>query len=142
MAKGSCDPVSRRAPRQHLPTKQWCVRRLALPFSPVFFKDSLKSVSCRTFHQKVFWQTKQRQVRKLSGKEFGRVRKPPLIGIRDRKGAPKNLYDKYFAELWGGLSGAIRLKTLDLLGSALELFRKFLGIVRAIFWLWGSFFGR
>ena len=30
-------------------------------------------------------------------------------------------------------------KTLVLLGSALELFRKFFGAVRANFWLWGSF---
>ena len=33
----------------------------------------------------------------------------------------------------------ICLKTFVLLGSALELFRKFFGTVRAIFWLWGSF---
>ena len=37
------------------------------------------------------------------------------------------------------LSDAICLKTLVLLGSALELFTKFFGTVRAIFWLWGSF---
>ena len=57
----------------------------------------------------------------------------------DRKGTPKNLCDTGFAELSGELSGAIRLKTLVLLGSDLELFRKFFGAVRAMFWLWGSF---
>ena len=42
--------------------------------------------------------------------------------IRDRKRTPKNLCDD-FAELPGELSGAICLKALVLLGSALELFR-------------------
>ena len=51
----------------------------------------------------------------------------------------KNLCDKDFAELSVERSGSNCLKTLVLLGSALELFRKFLGAVRAIFWLWGSF---
>ena len=46
--------------------------------------------------------------------------------------------DEDFAELSGELSGAICLKILVLLGSALELFRKFFGAVRAIFRLWGS----
>ena len=46
---------------------------------------------------------------------------------------------KIFAELSGELSGAIGLKTLVSLGSALELFRKFFGTVRAIFGVWGSF---
>ena len=54
-------------------------------------------------------------------------------------GTPKNLCDKDFAELSGELSGAICLKTLVLMGSVLELFRKFLGAVRSIFWLSGSF---
>ena len=58
--------------------------------------------------------------------------------VRDRKGTPKNFCDKDFAELSGELAGAICLKTPVLVGSALELFRKFLGAVRAIFWLWGS----
>ena len=58
------------------------------------------------------------------------------VQVRARKGTPKNFCDKDFAELSGELSGAICLKTLVLLGSALELFRKFFGIVRAIFWLW------
>ena len=35
--------------------------------------------------------------------------------------------------------GAICLQSLVLLGSALELFRKLLGAVRASFWLWVSF---
>ena len=56
-----------------------------------------------------------------------------------QKGTPKNLCDKDFAELSGELSGAICLRTLVLLGSVLELFRKFFGTVRAIFGLWGSF---
>ena len=56
------------------------------------------------------------------------------------KGTPKNLCDKDFAELSGELSGAICLKALALLGSALDLFRKFSGAVRAIFRLW-FFFG-
>ena len=60
-----------------------------------------------------------------------------IIGVR--KGTPKNFCDKDFAELSGELSGAICLKTLVLLGSALELFRYFFGTVCLIFWLWGSF---
>ena len=59
--------------------------------------------------------------------------------IRDRKSTPKNFCNKDFAELSGELSGAICLKTLVLSGSALDLFRKFFGTVRAIFWVWGSF---
>ena len=61
--------------------------------------------------------------------------------IRDRKGSPKNFCDKDLAELSGELSGAICLKTLVLLGNALELFRKFFGALLAILWLWGSFWG-
>ena len=61
------------------------------------------------------------------------------ILIRDRKGTPKKFCDKDFPELSGELSGEICLKTLVLLGSALDLFRKFFGTVRAIFWVWGSF---
>ena len=59
--------------------------------------------------------------------------------FRDRKGTPKNLCDKDFAELSGELAGATCLKALDLLGRAFEWFRKFFGAVRAIFWLRGSF---
>ena len=62
-----------------------------------------------------------------------------MFSLRDREGTPKNFYDKDFAKLSGKLSGAICLKTFVLLGSALELFGKFFGAVRAIFWLWGSF---
>ena len=58
--------------------------------------------------------------------------------VRDRKGTPKNFCDKDFAEFSAELSGAICLKTLVLLGSVLELFRKFFGAVHAILWLWGS----
>ena len=58
--------------------------------------------------------------------------------VRDRKGTPKNFSDKDLAELSAEFSGAICLKTLVLLGSALELFRKLFGAVRAILWLWGS----
>ena len=65
----------------------------------------------------------------------------PTPFLMDRKGTPKNFCGKDFAELLGGLSGAICLKTLVLLGSALKSFRKFFGAVRAIFWLWGSFLG-
>ena len=64
-----------------------------------------------------------------------------LTKIRGRKGAPKNFCGKDFAELSGELSGTICLTTLVLMGngrSPLELFRKFFGAVRAIFWLWGS----
>ena len=61
--------------------------------------------------------------------------------FRDRKGTPKHFCAKDFAKLSGELSGAICLKTLVLLGSALELFTKFFGAVCAIIWLWGSFFG-
>ena len=59
--------------------------------------------------------------------------------LRDRKGTPKNFCDKDFAELSGELSGETWLKTLVLLGCALELFRKRFGAARAFFWLWGSF---
>ena len=68
--------------------------------------------------------------------------KPPLFWrdkSADRKGTPKNFCDKDFAELSGELSGAICLKTLVSLGNPLELFRKFFGTVRVIFWVWGSF---
>ena len=59
--------------------------------------------------------------------------------VRDSERTPKHFCDNDFAELSGELSGAICLKTLVSLGSALELFRKlFFGTVRAIFWLWGS----
>ena len=37
--------------------------------------------------------------------------------VRDRKGTPKNLCDKDFAELSGENSGAICLKTLGLMGN-------------------------
>ena len=60
--------------------------------------------------------------------------------FRDRKGTPKNFCDKDFAELSSELSSAICLKSLVLLGSALELFRTFSGTVRAILGVWGSFF--
>ena len=53
--------------------------------------------------------------------------------IRDKEGTPKNFCHKDFAELSGELSGAICLKTLVLLGSALELFRKLFGAGRAMF---------
>ena len=53
--------------------------------------------------------------------------------VRDKKGTPKNFSDKDFAELSGELSGAICLKTLVFLGSALKLFRNFFGALRAIF---------
>ena len=62
--------------------------------------------------------------------------------IGDRKGTTKKLCDKDFAERSGELSGAICLKTLVLMGmtgNPLELFRKFFGAVRAIFWLCESF---
>ena len=58
---------------------------------------------------------------------------PKSTKVRDRKGTPKNFCDKEFAELSGALSGEICLKTIALLGSALELFRKFFGAVCAIF---------
>ena len=46
---------------------------------------------------------------------------------------PKNSCDKDFAELSGELSGAICLTTLVIMGTTLELVRKFFGAVRAIF---------
>ena len=55
------------------------------------------------------------------------------------KEKPKNLCNKDFAELSGELSGAICLKTLVLLGSALELLRKLFGAVRADFLALGFF---
>ena len=59
--------------------------------------------------------------------------------FRDRKGTAKNFSNKDFARLSDELSGAICLKRIVLLGSALEWFRKFFGAVRAILGLWGSF---
>ena len=56
------------------------------------------------------------------------------------KGTTKKLCDKDFAERLGELSGVIRLKTLVywvMTGNPLELFRKFFGAVRAIFWFCG-----
>ena len=60
------------------------------------------------------------------------------------RGGEFNLCDKDFAERSGELSGAICLFSKPLLywvmtGTPLELFRKFFGAVRAIFWLCGSF---
>ena len=49
-----------------------------------------------------------------------------------------NFCNKDFAELSGELSGAICLKTLVLLGSALELLRNSLVLFLRFFWLWGS----
>ena len=61
--------------------------------------------------------------------------------IRDRRGTSKNFSDKDFAELPGELSGAICLTTLVLLGTAIELFRKVFGTVRASCSALGFFFG-
>ena len=61
--------------------------------------------------------------------------------VRDRKGTPKNLCDEDFAELSGELSGAICLKTLVLLASALESFRKFFGTCSCDFLALGFCFG-
>ena len=83
-----------------------------------------------------------------SGNLIGRAQFPPVPALdknwspTSTKGTPKNLSDKDFAELSGELSGAVCLKTLVLLGSALvplELVSKFFGGVRAILLLWGSF---
>ena len=52
---------------------------------------------------------------------------------------PKELCDKDFAELSGELSGAISLKTLVFVGSALELFRTCFGTVHAILGRWGCY---
>ena len=60
--------------------------------------------------------------------------------IRDREGTTKKLRAKEYAELSGEFSGAICLKTLVFfLGNTLDVFRKFFGAVRAMFWLSGSF---
>ena len=75
-----------------------------------------------------------------AGSKFGQNQGSECLArVRDRKGTPKNLCDKDFAELSGELSDAICLKTLVFLGSAIDLFRKFFGAVRAILWLCGSF---
>ena len=50
-----------------------------------------------------------------------------------------NLVSQDVGKLSGELSGAICLRTLVLLGSALESFRKVFGALRAIFGLRGSF---
>ena len=66
-----------------------------------------------------------------------------LILIRiARKRYPKERVRQRFCGTFScELSGAICLKTPVFLASALELFRRFFRAVRAIFWLWGSFFG-
>ena len=56
------------------------------------------------------------------------------------KGATKKLRDKDFAERSGELSGLVRFASKPLFkwvmtGNPLELFRKFFGALRAIFWL-------
>ena len=57
-----------------------------------------------------------------------------MIYIQEQKKVPQRAcVTKDCAELSGELSGAICLKTKALLGSALELFRKFFGAIRAIF---------
>ena len=61
--------------------------------------------------------------------------------FRDRKGTPKKLCNKDFAEFSAELSGAVCLKTLVLFGRELELFRNFFGVVRAIFLALGFFVG-
>ena len=70
------------------------------------------------------------------------LRDPSQVVRRTPRDTPVPLYTRTspwpivqpnFAELSGELSGAICLKTLVLLGSALELFRQFFGAVRAIF---------
>ena len=76
----------------------------------------------------------------------------PKTPIGDRKGTPKNMCDKDFAELSGELSGSRivskRLFYRVMTSNPLELFRKFFGTVRAILWLifWplnqGTFKGR
>ena len=58
-----------------------------------------------------------------------------LAGVyfRDRKRYHKELVRQKFAKLSGELPGAVCLKTLVLLGSALELFRFSFAAVHAIF---------
>ena len=46
--------------------------------------------------------------------------------------------NKELRPFFSGTEIGICLKTLALLGSALEMFRKFFGAVRAMFWFWGS----
>ena len=53
-------------------------------------------------------------------------------------GANQGQKTKILPNFWGEFSGAICRKSLVLLRSALELFRKFFGVVLAILWLWGS----
>ena len=48
---------------------------------------------------------------------FHLFRRPLQLSFGDRKGTTKKLCDKDFAERSGELSGAIRLKTLVLLGN-------------------------
>ena len=65
-----------------------------------------------------------------------------LTQVGDRKGTTKKLCDKDFAERSAELSGAIASKPFFywvMTHNPLELFRKFFGAVRAIFWLCGSF---
>ena len=82
------------------------------------------------------------------------------IHFRDRKGTPKNLCDKEFAELSGELSGVICLKTLVLLEISPNFWVNFLArfaskplfywvapsnssenslVLFVRFWLWSSF---
>ena len=60
--------------------------------------------------------------------------------VRNREGTPKNVSDKDLGELSGELSGAICLRTLVLLGSALKCFRNSL-VLFVRFFAFGFHFG-
>ena len=75
---------------------------------------------------------------KASKRGFIRKRQK-IVFSQGQKRYPKELLRQRFRRTSGELSDTICLKTLVLLGSALELFRKFFGAVLVIFWLWGSF---
>ena len=65
-----------------------------------------------------------------------------MVGLdQGQKRYPKEVMRQRFCRTFGELSGAVCLKILVLVGSALELFRRFFATVRVIFWLWGSFLG-
>ena len=74
----------------------------------------------------------------------GRVEVPILFSFRDTKGTPKNFFDKDFAELSGGLSGAICLETLVFMGNGQQAPRtgqKILWRCSCDFLALGFFFG-
>ena len=112
-------------------------------FSPIYIEIRVICVQSslaipffgRSIPQKNVFFSKRESIRANRPTNFSTER----TSNQGQKGTPQNFCDKDVAELSGELSGAICLRILVLVGSALELFRKFFGTVRAFFWLWVLF---